>query len=178
MQPLWQLRFGGSLVLVVDQVVVSVGILGVCAGVSWLCANGHVLGLRVLFRCDITSMSQRGVLGCFEDALVLATMKPRLSGSTVLVPATPSPLDYVAAFSTQCASVTPRVDVDVAMSGPRESLWLGNLDKSDGRRKERRERREGKHRREERSWPYSGVHPFSRWTHSLGRRCSPTSCPG
>ena len=44
--------FLGSLVLVVGQVVVSVGILGVCAGVSWLSANGHVLGLRVLFRCD------------------------------------------------------------------------------------------------------------------------------
>ena len=103
--------FWGSLVLVVDQVVVSVGILGVCAGVSWLCANGHVLGLRVLFRCDITSMSQRDVLEMFQDALACAT---------------------------------PRVDGDAAMSGHRESLWLGNPNKSDGRRKEK----EGKEEKE------------------------------
>ena len=125
--------FWGSLVLVVGQVVVSVGILGVCAGASWLCANGHVLGLRVLFRCDSTSMSQRVVLGIFHYALVLTTVTPRLSGSTGLVPPTPSPLDDVAAFSKQCASATPRVDVNAAMSGPRESMGEG------------RDRRERKH---------------------------------
>ena len=92
--------FLGSLVEVVGQVVVSVGILGICDGVTWLWANGHVLGLRFLFRCDIMSMSQRGVLVIFEDALALATMTPRLSGSTGLVPTTPSPLDDIATFST------------------------------------------------------------------------------
>ena len=112
-------------------------------------------------------MSQRGVRGIFEDALALATMTPRLSGSTGLVPTTPSPLEDIATFSTQCASVTPRVNVDVAMSGLWETLWLGNLNKSEGRRKEREGKEEGKHRREERLWPYSGVHPFSQLTYSL-----------
>ena len=43
-----------------------------------------------------------------------------------LVATTPSSLEDIAMFSTHCASVTPRVDVDVAMSSPRRSLWLGN----------------------------------------------------
>ena len=38
--------------------------------------------------------------------------------------------------------MTPRVDVDVAMSGLQESLRLGNLNKSDGKRKEREGNRE------------------------------------
>ena len=44
------------------------------------CYEGLVLGLRVLCRCDITSMSQRGVRGLFEDALAVAITTPRLSG--------------------------------------------------------------------------------------------------
>ena len=106
-----------------------------------LLLGGHVLGLRVLFRCDITSMSQRGVRGLFEDALALAMMTPRLSGSTGLVPTTPSPLVYIAAFSTQCANATPWVDVDAVMSGLGESLWLENT-KSHGGRKEKEEEEE------------------------------------
>ena len=106
-----------------------------------LLRGGHVLGLRVLFRCDITSMSQRGVRGILEDALALATMTPRLSGSTGLVPTTPSPLVYIAAFSTQCANATPWVDVDAVMSGLGESLWLENT-KSHGGRKEKEEEEE------------------------------------
>ena len=97
----------------------------------------HVLGLRVLFRCDISSMSQRGVRRIFEDTLALAMITPRLSGSTGLVPTTPSPLVYITAFSTQCASATPRVDVDAVMSGLGESLWLENT-KSHGGRKRRK----------------------------------------
>ena len=54
--------------------VVSVGILGVCAGFSWLWAIGHVLGLRVLFRYDITSMSQNVVLEIFQEALALTVV--------------------------------------------------------------------------------------------------------
>ena len=53
-----------------------------------------------------------------------------------LVTTTPSPLDYIAALSTQCASATPRVDVDAAMSGPQKSLWLENTKSHGGREEE------------------------------------------
>ena len=39
-----------------------------------------------------------------------------------LVTTTPSTLEDIATFCTQCASVTPRVDVDVAMSGSAAAL--------------------------------------------------------
>ena len=54
--------------------------------VRGLLQRGHVLGLRVLICCDITSMSQRDVRGFLEDALgdalevslALTMMTPRL----------------------------------------------------------------------------------------------------
>ena len=99
--------------------------------------GGHVLGLRVLFRWDITSMSQRGVRGSFEDALALAMMTPRLSAALHVV------AEFVevwqqAAAAREChiafwAKATPRVDVDDTpnTTGTTSStcgLWLGNLD--------------------------------------------------
>ena len=72
----------------------------------------------------------------------MTKVMPRLSGSTGSVPTTPSPLDDIAAFSTQCASATPRVDVDAAMSGHLESLSLGNPNKCDGRKEEGKEEKE------------------------------------
>ena len=115
------------------------------------CYDGLVLGLRVLCRCDITSMSQRGVRGLSDDSLALAMMTPRLSGSSGLVPTTLSPLVYITAFSTQCASATPRVDVDAVMTGLGESLWLENT-KSHGGRKEKEEE-EGKESSKEKKDP-------------------------
>ena len=77
--------------------------------------GGHVLGLRVLFRWDITSMSQRGVRESFEDALAFAMMTPRLSAALHVV------AEFVevwqqAAAARGChiafwAKATPRVDV-------------------------------------------------------------------
>ena len=67
--------------------------------VRGLLQRGHVLGLRVLCRCDITSMSQRGVRRLFEDALAVTLPTPRLSGSTGLVPTTPSPLVVITALA-------------------------------------------------------------------------------
>ena len=115
------------------------------------CYDGLVLGLRFLFRCDITSMSQRGVRRIFEDDLALAMITPRLSGSTGLVPTTPSPLVYITAFSTQCASATPRVDVDAVMTGLGESLWLENTESHGGRKE--KEEEEGKESSKEKKDP-------------------------
>ena len=98
---------------------------------------GHVLGLRVLFRWDITSMSQRGVRGFLEDALALAMMTPRLSAALHVV------AEFVevwqqAAAARGChiafwAKATPRVDVGdtpntMGSASSRCGLWLGNLD--------------------------------------------------
>ena len=112
--------------------------------------GGHVLGLRVLFRWDITSMSQRGVRGSFEDALALAMMTPRLSAALHVV------AEFVevwqqAAAAMGChiafwAKATPRVDVGdtpntVGTASSRCGLWLGNLDnvgKEEGKRKRRK----------------------------------------
>ena len=117
--------------------VVSCSILAKVQHGCWATVlHGHVLGLRVLVCCDITSMSQRGVRA-------LAMMVPRLSGSSGLVPTTPSPLVVIPAFRTQCASATPRVDVDAVMTGLGESLWLENTKSHEGRKeKEEEERKE------------------------------------
>ena len=59
-----------------------------------------------------------------------------------LVASTPSPLDVITAFSTHCASATPRVDVDAVMTGLGESLWLENVESHEG--KNEQEEEEGK----------------------------------
>ena len=107
-QPQWPQRWCTLMPLMVSYMACWFGIL--VAQDRQQCYDGLVLGLRVLFRCDITSLSQRDVVEILQDALALAEITPSLSGSTGLVPTTPSPLVYITAFSTQCASATPRVD--------------------------------------------------------------------
>ena len=99
---------------------------------------GHVLGLRI----GRATHSASSAL-CDRPGWPLSPHH--------LVTTMPSPLVYIAAFSTQCASATPRVDVDAAMSGPWESLWLENT-KSHGGRKEKEEE-EGKESSKEKKDP-------------------------
>ena len=68
-----------------------------------------------------------------------------------LVPTTPSPLVVITAFSTQCASATPRVDVDAVVTGLGESLWLENTESHEG--KNEKEEEEGKESSDEKKDP-------------------------
>ena len=89
---------------------------------------GHVLGLRIWGATHGASSALCDRFGWPPHCLVATT---------------PSPLDVITAFGTQCASATPRVDVDAVMTGLGESLWLENTQSHEGRKeKEEEERKE------------------------------------
>ena len=103
--------------------VFSVGMFGVWFGAG----HWHVLGLRIGGATHGASSALCGRFGCPSHRLVATT---------------PSPLDVITAFSTQCASATPRVDVDAVMTGLGEILWLENMESHEG--KNEKEEEEGK----------------------------------
>ena len=125
----------------------------------WCCAGQwHVLGLRIQRAAHTVEMTvcarlQRPSFRC-GHVLGLRIWEATHGASSALcdrfgwpphclVATTPSPLDVITAFGTQCASATPRVDVDAVMTGLGESLWLENMQSHEGgKEKEEEERKE------------------------------------
>ena len=143
------------------------GTLELRAFLLWASWNegGHVLGLRIqrtsrIVEVTVRARQSRPSLRCGHVLGLRFREGPRvvlrwhcaivLAGRPIIL----------LLRRLQCASATPRVDVDAAMTGPWESLWLGNSNKSEGK-KEKEENEEKALKR--RKTLFSGV-PFCYWT--------------